>query len=157
MRGAKRTRLGEDMMTASAIVDESYVYVIRREHQNEWLTRAKAGGKQARLCVLAASKFMKAMPNRPCGCACCVTRFPRGAVPQAFIILIPIKQGPETVWAHSRAVCSQCSTHDDQWLIDQGAFLKALAPDHPGHKQAAKTRYLAGGGRKRPLLSHHCM
>jgi hypothetical protein len=149
MRRAKRTRLGEDMMPASAIVGESYIYVIRREHQREWITRAKAGGKQARLCVLAASKFMKAMPNRPCGCACCVTQFPRGDVPQAFIILIPIKQGRETVWAHSRAVCSRCSTHDDQWLVDQGAFQKALAPERPGDEQAVETHYLAGAGRKR--------
>jgi hypothetical protein len=149
MRSAKRTRLGEDCLMANAIVGESYAYIIRREHQNEWIARAKAGGKQARLCVLAASKFMKAMPNRPCGCACCVTRFPRGEVPQAFIILIPIKQGRETVWAHSRAVCSQCSMHDDQWLINQGTFLKASAPDRPSEKRAAETRYLASEGWKR--------
>jgi hypothetical protein len=111
--------------------DDHHVFVLRTEHQNEWVAKAKAGNDAARLCLWAAEKFTKGIPDEPSFCGCCDTGFSRHDSPRAFIILIPVKEDPDTVRAHAAGVCVECSRHDDKWLIDQGVRRDGLAPTPP--------------------------
>jgi len=67
------------------------------------------------------------MATEHSACSCCDTVFSQGDVPRAFIVLIPVEQDPEKVKAKAGAVCSECSKHDDEWLVDQGVHRKGLS------------------------------
>lgn len=60
------------------------------------------------------------MLREPSWCGCCDTSFSLGEVPRAFIVWIPTERDPEKVTAHAIAACSECSKHDDKWIVDQG-------------------------------------
>jgi hypothetical protein len=93
--------------------------------------RRKMRDDVAKLCINAASNFVRAIPNEAAGCCCCDTFFSPDDKPPAFIILIPVEEDPEIVRAHAKAVCAECSSHDDEWLIEQGVRREGLAPTPP--------------------------
>jgi hypothetical protein len=100
------------------IVEACCAYIVRKENQKHWRAKARSGDDTAKLCINAAANFMKAIPNEPSGCCCCDALFSFDDKPPAFIVLIPLKEDPEVVRAHAKAVCAECSKHDDKWLID---------------------------------------
>jgi len=112
--------------------EECRVYLVRRPDQREWLAKANAGDEVARLCVWAASNLMRAISQgRLVRCTCCETSFNSAVVPQAFIVLLPIKRDAEKVGAHAMGVCAECCKKDDQWLLDQGLKRETLSPNSP--------------------------
>ena len=100
------------------------VYVVRKEHQKEWLARADSGSDEvARECMWAASQWMKdlsAERTERSVCACCNTALSTTKKPPAIIVLIPLIRDPETVRATAGGVCSECAKHDDTWLAEHG-------------------------------------
>jgi hypothetical protein len=96
------------------------IYIMRHADRNEWLAKARAGDQAAKLCQWAASKWMKAMPMEHSACSCCDMVFSPGDIPRAFIVLVPVKEDPKKVKAKAGGVCSDCSSHEDKWLVDQG-------------------------------------
>jgi hypothetical protein len=109
-------------------VEDLQVYVMRQKDRNEWLAKARGGDDLAALCWLAAVNWMKGLATEHCVCSCCDMVFSGGDVPHAFIVLIPAKYDPETVMADAGGVCSECSKHDDKWLVDQGVRRQGLSP-----------------------------
>ncbi len=103
-------------------------YIVRRKDQREWIAKAKSGDEAARICVAAASNYMKAIPDQPSTCGCCDTPFLLGYIPQAFLVLIPTRRDPKKSKAYTRAVCWECSKHDDRWLVEHGVRRVGLAP-----------------------------
>jgi hypothetical protein len=104
------------------------VYLVREEHQEEWIAKAGSGNEIAKLCLSASSNYVKAMQSRPFACGCCYTRFTLDDVPRVFIVAIPVEPDPEMVTAHTKAVCSECGKHGDKWLIDRGVRREGLTP-----------------------------
>jgi hypothetical protein len=101
---------------------ETFRMHVVRQVDTQWLAKARSGDKVAQMCVLAVSRWMKEMVAGRSSCICCDTVFSRGAVPQAFLVLIAVEQDrPENLNLRAAAVCSECSTHDDQWLMHAGA------------------------------------
>ena len=96
------------------------MHVVRQE--DPWLGKARSGDKVAQMCMLGVSRWMKEMVAGRSSCICCDTVFSQGAVPQAFLVLISNEQDQsENLNVRAAAVCSECSTHDDQWLMAAGA------------------------------------
>lgn len=108
------------------IFDDFHVHVIRGKDQKEWMAKARGGDEQAKLCWWVVTSFVEAMPNEHSVCGCCDTLFSAGEAPQAFIVLIPAD--PEAKASAAIGVCSECSKHDDNWLVDQGVRREGLAP-----------------------------
>lgn len=109
-------------------MEDLRAHVMRQKHRNDGLAKASSCDDLATLCCLAALNWMKGLATEHCACACCDMVFSGGDVPHAFIVLIPAKYDPETVKADAGGVCSECSKHDDQWLIDQGVRRQGLSP-----------------------------
>jgi hypothetical protein len=109
-------------------------FVVRREDQNEWTAEAEGGDEEAEICLWAVGKFMNALPNTRCCCGCCDLMFSEHDSPQAFVVLVHrVKEGSNTVRAAAMGVCTECSEHDDEWLIEQGPRREPgrLAPTPP--------------------------
>jgi hypothetical protein len=137
MRARGRAKCGGVMRSEKNESEECRAYVVRREDQKEWWSKAAGGDDVAKICMSAATHFMKAMPNEPSGCACCDVLFSSRDVPQAFIILIPAEPHPGNVRAHAMPVCVECNNHEDRWLIDHGPKRKAslaFTPARPIHQ-----------------------
>jgi len=117
--------------------EQVFPHVVRREHQKDWWVKAANGDEQAKLCMSAATHFMRAIPKGTSACACCDVPFSPGDVPQAFIVLIPVERDPERTRAHALPVCAECSKHDDTWLVRQG-------PQRQVHARAIASRELSG-------------
>jgi hypothetical protein len=96
------------------------MHVVRQADHPEWLAKARSGDKVAQMCVLGISRWMQEMVAGRSSCICCDTMFSKGAVPQAFLVLIS-NDPSENLNVRAAAVCSECSTHDDQWLMAAGA------------------------------------
>lgn len=116
--------------------EECRVYIVRRPDQRVWLDKANAGDEAARLCLWAASNLKQAISQgRSVNCTCCEAPFDSGDVPQAFIVLIPVKREPAKARAHAMGVCAVCSKQDDKWLVDQGpkreGAFRRQAPSKP--------------------------
>jgi hypothetical protein len=108
--------------------EECRVYVLRRRDSAEWQGSAAKGDENAEICILAVGKFYRLMNDEPSWCACCDVRFAPSDIPQAFIILIPVKRNPADVTARAFAVCDECSKQEDDWLVDHGVRRDRLAP-----------------------------
>jgi len=98
-----------------------------RQTDPKWLANARSGDKTAQMCVLAVARWMKEMVAGRSSCICCDAVFSGGDVPEAFLILISSNQDSEELNVRSAAVCSKCSTHEDQWLMAEGARRTGLA------------------------------
>jgi hypothetical protein len=119
-----------------AVEGEYRVYVVRREHQKEWLAKAQGGDETAKVCMWAGKNFMKAMRQEHSVCACCDRVFSGVDIPRAMVVLIPAEPDPEKVKAQAGGVCAECSKHDDQWLVDESTRRIGLskAGMRPGDK-----------------------
>jgi hypothetical protein len=115
-------------MTTNEDSEDFGVYLIRRQDQKKWLAEANGGSEVAKLVLWAASNWIKDMVIEHFACSCCDRLFSPGDVPRAFIVLIPTVRDPEKVEAKASAVCSECSAHDDRWLIDQAIHRQGLSP-----------------------------
>ena len=107
--------------------EKCHVYIVRKEDQKEWRTKAQNGNDVAKLCINTAANFMRAIPNEPMGCGCCDAPFLPDDRPPAFIVLIPVEKDPEKVKARAMGVCLECSKHDNAWLIEQGPRREGLS------------------------------
>jgi hypothetical protein len=116
--------------------EECRVYVLRKPDSAEWQSLAAKGDENAEICILAVGKFYRLINDEPSWCACCDLHFVPSDIPQAFIILIPIKRNPTDITARAFAVCDECSEQEDDWLVDHGVRRDGLAPTtvHPGDK-----------------------
>src|SRR5450759_2710480 len=108
--------------------EEFRVYLMRRQDQKRWLAEANSGSEIAKTVLWAASNWMKDMATEPSACSCCDRSFLPGDVPPAFVLLIPSVRDPEKVKAKASGICSECSVHDDRWLIDQAVHRQGLSP-----------------------------
>jgi hypothetical protein len=112
-------------------VEDCCVYIVRKEDHKQWMVNAERGDLTAELCIQAVDRVRRAIPNELGHCCCCDTRFRPDDNPAAFIVLIPVNSNLEMITAHASAVCSECGTHDAQWLIEQGVRKEWLAPISP--------------------------
>jgi hypothetical protein len=111
--------------------ENCHVYIVRKEHQADWLAKAQSGDETAKLCMWAASNYMKDIPRGPYGCCCCDSLFSPHDKPPAFIVLVPTTPDPDKVRAHALAVCLECSMQDEVWIIEQGVRREGLAVTPP--------------------------
>ena len=100
--------------------EEFRVYIVRRQHLDEWRAKMDGGDEIAKTCLWAIKNFLDEMPTEHSVCSCCDMVFPPRRVPRAFIVLIPAEYDPQTVKARAAAVCRECSKQEDKWLVDQG-------------------------------------
>jgi len=116
--------------------EECRIYILRRPDQKDWRVKAQSGDEAAKLCLWAASNFMKDIANEPLHCGSCEKLFSPGKMPQAFIVVTPIERDAADVRAHAMGVCSECVKRDDRWLIEQGPKRKGLPPTLPRKNDA---------------------
>jgi hypothetical protein len=108
------------------------IYVLRRADKEEWTAKAHADDEMALRCISAVRIFMRDLSNgEPIHCGCCEGLFSSSDVPEAILVLIPVKYDPDNVTVQAWAMCKECSKHDDRWLIDYGPKRKGLAPTPP--------------------------
>jgi hypothetical protein len=108
--------------------EECRAYVVRKRDGAAWQDLAAKGDENARTCIWAVGKFYRLMTDEPSWCACCNMQFAANDIPQAFIILIPVKRNPRDITARAFAVCAECNKQEDDWLVDQGVRRDGLAP-----------------------------
>jgi len=71
-----------------------HIYIVRRADQEEWMAQAKEGEGIAVVCMRAAGQYTKNIPNKSLHCTCCEALFSQSNLPDAFIVLIPVKHDP---------------------------------------------------------------
>jgi hypothetical protein len=108
--------------------EQCNVYIVRRADQKEWMAKAQEGEGIAVVCMRAAGQFMKDIPNEPLHCTCCEALFSPSNLPEAFIVLIPVKHDPDNFSAQTQGVCSECSKNDNRWIVDNGPKREGLSP-----------------------------
>jgi hypothetical protein len=113
--------------------EECRIYIVRKPDQREWMAKVKAGDEVANVCLWAASNINQSISKEPIYCVCCEKLFSSRDMPQAFIVLIPIKRDPDYAHAHAMGVCGECSKQDDGWLIERGPKRGRLSPTGPRH------------------------
>jgi hypothetical protein len=100
--------------------EECHVYMVRKADQEEWMAKAKEGEGIAIMCVRAAGQFMNDLSNKPLHCTCCEARFSPSNLPEALIVLIPVKHDRDNFDVQAQGVCAKCSKKDDKWILDNG-------------------------------------
>jgi hypothetical protein len=96
-----------------AMSEECHVYIVRRADQEEWMAQAKEGEGIAAVCMRAAGEFTKNISKESLHCTCCNALFSPSNLPEAFIVLIPVKH-------ETHGACSECSKNDNKWIFDNG-------------------------------------
>jgi hypothetical protein len=100
--------------------EECSVYIVRKADQEEWTAMAKEGEGIAVVCMRAAGQFMKDISNEALHCTCCEALFSPSNLPEAYIVLIPVKHDPDNFDVQTQGVCSECSKHDNKWIAENG-------------------------------------
>ena len=100
--------------------EECHVYIVRRADQEEWMAQAKEGEGIAAVCMRAAGEFTKNISKESLHCTCCNALFSPSNLPEAFIILIPVKHDPDNFDVQTHGACSECSKNDNKWIFDNG-------------------------------------
>jgi hypothetical protein len=100
--------------------EECHIYVVRRSDQEEWMAKAKEGEGIAAVCMRAIGQFMEDISNGELHCTCCEALFSRSNLPEAFIVLIPVKHDPDNFDVQTQGVCPKCSKNDNRWIVDNG-------------------------------------
>jgi hypothetical protein len=116
--------------------EQCEVYIVRAADQKEWMAKAQEGEGIAVVCMHAAGQFMKDIPNEPLHCTCCGALFSPSNLPDAFIVLIPVKHDPRDFSVQTQGVCPECSKNDNSWIMDNGPKREGLTPTaaRPGDK-----------------------
>lgn len=74
------------------------IYVLRRADKEEWTAKAHADDEMALRCISAVRIFMRDLSNgEPIHCGCCEGLFSSSDVPEAILVLIPVKYDPDNV------------------------------------------------------------
>jgi len=115
-----------------------HIYVLRQADKEEWEAKARTGDEIARRCISAVKNFARGLLNGELTLSgCCERLFLSSDVPQAFLVLIPVKYDPNHVTVQVWGMCEECSKHDNQWLVDQGPKREGLAPTPPRSGQTS--------------------
>lgn len=118
---------GSEVMPADDQSGQFRVYILRLRDRADWVAKVNAGDEIAQLCMWAASKWRRAIATEHSACTCCDRTLSSVEKPQAYIVLIPLDEDPEKVAASAGGVCSECSEHDDRWIIDQGVHRSGMS------------------------------
>ena len=100
--------------------EESHIYIVRGADQEDWMAQAKEGEGIAVVCMRAAGQYTKNISNKSLHCTCCEALFSQSNLPDAFIVLIPVKHDPDNFDVQTQGVCSKCSKNDNRWIVDNG-------------------------------------
>ena len=135
-RTTRPSCLSEGKMSTDHATEEFRIYIVRLRDHADWVAKVNAGDEIAQLCLWAASKWRLAIATEHSPCQCCDRPLSIADKPQAFIVFVPTAPDPEKVEASAGGVCSECSEHDDRWIVDQGVHRTgmSLAGVRPGDR-----------------------
>src|SRR5215469_18632179 len=108
--------------------EECHVYIVRRADQEEWMAQAKEGEGIAAVCMRAAGEFTKNISKESLHCTCCEVLFSPSNLPEAFIVLIPVKHDFKDFSTQTHGVCAKCSKNNNTWIVDNGPRREGLSP-----------------------------
>ena len=109
-------------------IPQIFRMLVVRQADPQWLAKARSGDRTAQMCMLAVARWMKEMVAGRSSCICCDVVFSRGAIPEAFLVLISSEQAlSDKLNVRAAALCTECSTREDQWLMAECARRTGLA------------------------------